>query len=75
MENKIENLVDNGLESISASLRFLNLILGILLVIITGIYLLFLGKKEKKDRRLTALICLLVGCLAVLSAVFQVANQ
>ena len=73
MENKIENLVDNGLESFSGSLRFLNIVLGILLVI-TGIYLLFFGKKEEKGRRLTALICLFVGCLAVLSAVFQITN-
>lgn len=73
MEQKIENAIDNGLESIASQLYIFSAGFGVVLVII-GIVLFLTGKrsKEKRGKSNAGLICVIIGIVAIVSGLVQI---
>ncbi|MGG3892194.1 hypothetical protein [Metabacillus fastidiosus] len=72
MEQRIENYIDNVLESSSSQLYLFSVGLGIVLVIL-GISLILAGKrsKGKMGKTNTGLICTVIGIIAIVSGTVQ----
>ena len=72
MEQKIENMIDNRLESIASLFYFFSIGFGVLLFIV-GIIIFLNDKrsKEKKGKINTGLICVIIGIVAILSGLAQ----
>ena len=72
MEQKIEGVIDQGLESISTGLYTFSIGFGLVLIIL-GALLLFRKRqvKEKKGISYGVLVCLVLGILAILSGLMQ----
>jgi hypothetical protein len=73
MERKVEGVIDNGLESISAQLYIFSVGLGIVLVIL-GAFLFIKNKGSKMKKGITniGLICLVLGIVAIISGLVQI---
>ncbi len=67
MEQKLENIIDNGLESISQYLYMASIILGAILILL-GIFLI-INKRGESNRN--ALICIIIGSVALISGIVQ----
>lgn len=72
MEQKIENAIDNGLESIASQLYIFSVGFGVILIII-GIVLFLTGKrsKDKRAKSNAGLICAIIGIIAIVSGLLQ----
>ena len=72
MEQKIEGVIDQGLESISTGLYTFSIGFGFVLIIL-GALLLFRKRrvKEKKGISYGGLVCLVLGILAIHSGLMQ----
>lgn len=72
MEQKIEGVIDQGLESISTGLYTFSIGFGLVLIIL-GALLLFRKRrvKEKQGISYGVLVCLVLGILAILSGLMQ----
>lgn len=71
MEQRIENAIDNALDSIAPQLYICSIAIGIVLIIL-GLTFIMLGKQSNKKVKInTGLICLLVGIVSVISSIIQ----
>lgn len=72
MEKTIENILDNGLESISSQLYVFSIGIGIVLMTL-GIILFFTNKgpKGKKGHLNYGIICLIIGIASIVCGFIQ----
>lgn len=68
MEQNIETFIDNGLERIASQLHFGSIIIGIVFIIV-GIILLTNKKRRKIN---SAIVCIIIGIIAVVSGATQI---
>ncbi len=72
MEQKIEGVIDQGLESIATGLYTFSIGFGFVLIILGALLLIIKRRvKEKKGISYGGLVCLVSGILAILSGVMQ----
>lgn len=72
MEQRIENFIDNILESISSQLYIFSVGFGIVIITL-GIILFFSRKssKEKMSKTKASLVCIVIGIVAIVSGLIQ----
>lgn len=72
MEERIEGVIDQGLESIATGLYTFSIGFGFVLIILGALLLVRKRQvKEKKGISYGGLICLVLGILAILSGLMQ----